>query len=134
MRQREIIFRGKPKYGAGWAYGFYSIRAGISYISFMNEGRHNQWTDVEVIPETIGQYINLEDSFGDKIYEGDIVHTNTGKNYIVAYADCWGRYMLSHDNESCYKYITDWPDKETLPANMGIIGNISDNPELLGGK
>ena len=134
---REILFRGKgdKKYNDGMWYFGVPIRCddGDWQICTNNSKR-------TVIPETIGQYTGLKDKNGTKIFEGDIV--------LVPYIDpifkcTWNdtssceRAIVKHCNGMfCVEYIESG-DKFTLSAMDGymeIIGNIYDNPELLGGN
>ena len=134
---REILFRGRgnTKYNDGeWYYG-------VPVRDF--EGDWQICTDNSkrvVIPETIGQYTGLKDKNGTKIFEGDIV--------LVPYIDpifkctwndtspCELATVKYCDGVFCVEYIESG-DKFTLSAMDGymeIIGNIYDNPELLGGN
>jgi uncharacterized phage protein (TIGR01671 family) len=89
----------------------------------------NEWREVEVIPETVGQYTGLTDKNGTKIFEGDIINYN-GTNHKV---------VFETRGESAYfgieiSNIETWRFCLEVPAKlMNVIGNIHDNPELLGG-
>ena len=134
---REILFRGKgdKKYNDGMWYFGVPIRCydGDWQICTDNSKR-------TVIPETIGQYTGLKDKNGTKIFEGDIV--------LVPYIDpifkcTWNdtspceRAVVKYCNGMFYVEYIESGDKFTLSAMDGymkIIGNIYDNPELLGGN
>lgn len=134
---REILFKGRgdTKYNDGlWYYGV-PIRDfdGDWQICTNNSKR-------VVIPETVGQYTGLKDKNGTKIFEGDIV--------LVPYIDpifkcTWNdtspceRAIVKYCNGMFYVEYIESGDKFTLSAMGGymkIIGNIYDNPELLGGN
>ena len=134
---REILFRGKgdKKYNDGMWYFGVPIRCydGDWQICTDNSKR-------TVIPDTVGQYTGLKDKNGTKIFEGDIV--------LVPYIDpifkcTWNdispceRAIVKYCNGMFYVEYIESGDKFTLSAMDGymkIIGNIYDNPELLGGN
>lgn len=77
----------------------------------------------------IEQYTGLKDKNGKDIYEGDIVKIEAyGRVFQVVYRkwDCSFVYENDEDEE-IYSMFDGFPDK------YEIIGNIHENPELLGG-
>lgn len=129
---REILFRGKRKDNGEWVYG--------NSVLFFKEttkiyGELVQWREVEVIPETVGQFTGLTDKDGNKIFEGDIVRYET-----IAHNGYEGIYkVVFEDRNGCGYFGIAYSDIETCvfcfstPASqMDIIGNVYDNPELLG--
>lgn len=158
---REFVFRGKPKNEAeyevlrelceddcesGFVYGSLVVSHGKYYICTMalqiRGGISNYITTmIEVFPETVGEYTNLTDKNGKKVFEGD----------IVTYADAVADFEGYHDDVflNCGEvgisaldgiYFTnrqtvdmsDLYESETM-VDCEIIGNIHDNPELLEG-
>lgn len=100
-----------------------------------------------VRPETVGQYTGLKDKNGKEIYEGDVVewvffYEKLGANMGVKECDTivkgiirWkqGGFILEviendFENAGYYSISALYTDTE---ADVEIIGNIHDNPELI---
>ena len=120
---REILFRGKRKKGdKRWVEG--DLLHGYSGFGITN--RYYAGSSFEVVPETIGQYTDIKDKSGKKVFEHDIVKAYDPLDEIsfigvVKYFD--GSFYIC-DTEFCSYYR--WMDYE-----VEVIGNIFDNPELM---
>lgn len=128
---REILFRGKSVSNNEWVKGFYEY----SYMyDSLRECHRIIWADKptrtnylsEVIPETVGQYTEMEDKHGKKIFEGDIIYRDWhgGRTYQVTYDNLFGGFMGVTSNGAFTTFDGDSDFFE-------VIGNIYDNPELM---
>ena len=119
---REILFRGKRVENGKWVDGDLVKRDKSFYVL---QSDSDDYKCNEVNPETIGQYTGLDDKYGVKIFEGDILRGSM-VNLIVAYEGAgFIAYWMDHD----YGYGTEkmWCN---LVEGGEVIGNIHDNPEV----
>lgn len=137
---REILFRGKKVTDGEWTYGYY-----VQVEDFLDGKRHDLIFEIdsvaypdneiigsnEICPNTLGQYTGLTDKNGVKIFEGDIVWFDGGweeyggNTFEVVFTNgCF--YLGRNPDTVCFllKAYIEWAE---------VIGNIYDNPELLGG-
>lgn len=127
---REILFRGKKMDNGEWVYG----TPFQEYSEFWDEWEWKIQTKhpltnvpymrLKVNINTICQFTGLTDKNGKRIFEGDIVKDITdGVLREVFYC-----------NESAM-FLKKGILRSSLgnPLHLEVIGNIHDNPELLGG-
>ena len=126
---REILFRGKRVDNGEWIEGDLIQSRDKTYIHPKANSFRVSETGLsklivlrEVFPETVGQYTGLTDKNGKKIFEGDIIRSNSERGYIEYYPnDCAFEVV---DDHGFYWLISEM-------SNIEVIGNIHDNPELL---
>ena len=136
---REYLFRGKDIKTKEWVYGYYCEEGGNHGIlidtSKTDKISRRLW--VEVISETVGQYIEIKDDSKKKIFGGDIIQSGVRK-WIVKWVN-EGFWLVDSDNyggvikgNKTYVGHIDWI--HSCNYKVKIIGNMTDNPELIGGK
>ena len=123
----EILFRGKRIDNGEWSEGaFLNDRGGsfyicpavidISYGDSGNRRRIGSWYKVD--HSTVGQYTGMKDKNGNRIFEGDILSIWNESHDVVVFED--GAFDLEN---------TSIPIR--FANKFEVIGNITDNPELL---
>lgn len=141
---REILFRGQTRrkgekarmdgtpVESNWVYGGVLQGTGDHSIIYQTE------PDIEkkvVYTDTLGQFTGLTDKNGVKIFEGDIVEYTTGdksrigrvffSDFRASFAVTAGKNGSARINNDLFNYIQN-------RNCVTVIGNIYDNPELIG--
>ncbi len=148
---REILFRAKRKDNGKLVYGFLAKMWGVLHII----DKDNENIAYEIIPETVGQYSELVDKNGKKIFEGDAVRYCDEDAYYYP-EDCTeffgtvvqkcGAFGIGTDKELPLE-LENWCNNDNfvslweiywnlnccdgeLPM-LEVVGNLHDSPELL---
>lgn len=123
---REILFRGKRVDNGEWVEGFF-------WKDIWGDGEscyiHYDTEDYKVNPTTVVQYANAQAKNGEKIFEGDIVQAPWWRNQKVEIMKgliefSKGAFSIVWQDTMYGKYFAGYV------ADMEVIGNIFDNPEL----
>lgn len=132
---REILFRAKREATNEWIYGYFvneydDFQIYVQPQIITRSGREY------VNENTLGQFTGLTDKNGTKIFEGDIVEYETRaklrigrvffSDFRASFAVTAGKNGSARINNDLYNYIQSG-------NSVTVIGNIYDNPELMGG-
>ena len=154
---REILFRGKRIDNNRWIEGTLIATTAVQTKYYIVDScwcesqritekgcADFNWIEAyEVIPKTVGQYTGLTDKNGKKIFKGDILESPIGRKAVVSFGTYKPWSTKDSDDFECWKLtlIADDEGETKLECGLGkhcteymrIIGNIHDNPDLLGG-
>lgn len=136
---REILFRGKRADNGEWIYGSLLVdypccKNGVDetvklYSILDFKTNEEEVKKVEVIPETVGQYIGLTDKNGKKIFEGDIViDEQSGYEYIIKWFQEYACYALADKRGNM---VFDAYEIDMFLNDLIVVGNIHDNSEYM---
>ena len=139
---REILFRGRSPRSRQWHEGelFNATGKIPPYLPMILETSETGRCDAfDVDPDTVGQFTGLTDKNGKKIFEGDIVHILGNQNVddwksvdytaLIAFLDGGFCAIDGTIEEHAFRRYA----LARLDFSLEVIGNIHDNPELLGG-
>lgn len=140
---REILFKAKRIDNGEWVEGYYAECNGKTFIgidiSIYGDIFEVFCTPVirwfEVDPETLCQFTGLYDKNDKRIWENDIVNTDSNVRAQVKFGLYYNSFSIWKRNQGFYM---DFMNKECYRPDLGywakktvVIGNIFDNPELL---
>lgn len=122
---REIKFRGRRVDNGEWVCGYY-LKSASTFIA-VDDGLVDGHFDLyQVDPATVGQYTGLKDEKKCDLFKGDICKDCEGELFIVSFSD--GAFKANYLEGDKWDYLIDAINQ------CEVIGNIWDNPELLGGE
>ena len=118
---REIKFRAWfEKFKEMYTVKMVDLQKEIAYFDKYN---YRSFYDIELM-----QYTGLKDKNNKEIYEGDIITLHNSK-YKVIFNTEGARFVLRND-----EFELEIPFTNNNNKRMEVVGNIYENPELLGDK
>ena len=131
---REIKFRAWDEENKTWRYGhFFETVEGIRRCYNIAENREIKYY---VNNSSLGQFTGLHDKNGKEIYEGDIVKYEADKESGIAIIEYWpGSFIFNWIKQTTPSpSIIDSAFYFGCHSELEVIGNIHENPELIGGE
>lgn len=122
---REIIFRGKSFLNNKWVYGDLVKTKNLVAIK---KAEGDYFHPTQVFPKIVGQYTGLKDCNDKGIYEGDIVTIGNNLKAIVIWFN--GSFRFQDELSSKATYFDDI-GVIMRDYDVQVIGNVTDNPELM---
>ena len=150
MNDEVMLTRAKRTDGKGWTRGYYarltdSSKGKVSHRIYTgyaeseaDGGEHTFYPDwYEVDPATLCKSTGLRDAEGELVYQGDIV------NYPIQQGGFRGKELhevvFEQRGGSAYfgikmDHLETWSFGMEVPTKlMKVVGNIYDDPKLIGG-
>lgn len=145
--KREILFRGfhpnengpqeitlnGMKIRGRWIEGDFARPCNIVFEESGDDpvlGQKNVpiFNDYDVIPETVGQYINIDDKNKKKIFDGDIVDIYRDEERgVIEWVEDEAAFFVRHSENVLADFSCYWGHE------LEVIGNIFSNHELIEG-
>ncbi len=130
---RALPIDGGKEFVEGWFYQYHPTKVFIIIgkehpADLCTSLSHIRGDFIEVLPETVGQYIGIKDKGDVKIWEGDIARSVwqvDHKTKIVGQVRYYSVYAL-------HSFMNSYGDMVSPCWNeCEVIGNIHDDPQLL---
>jgi len=143
---KDVLFKGKSLKDGAWVCGSLYLTTHNAYIIPTHDEFTSAMEKISVDKDTIGQFTELTDKNGKRVFEGDVIGYTEHKGYllksfyaVVSYKDhaaSFAYLKLGLDENGCKQSMihffneADEFEEDILPY-LEVIGNVYDNPELL---
>lgn len=149
-------FRGRSKQTGRWLFGdliridrcVFIAPLDVFWLDFIDRREtnpmHHPYDVYEVFPSTVGQFTGITDKDGTKIYEGDIIECVSWNDFFTnpdtgEVMEPFRRKVYIELRNGGFKMIEKMPepledrvwDIITFSGDITIVGNMTDNPELV---
>lgn len=126
MQNIKIEYKAKRSDNNEWVFGYYVVTPKNEhriYLQPFPEATSN--TYFVVVPETVGQYICMKDSLGNKIYNGDVIEFDKGTIGTISWAEEKISYCIiwKYRGRKIHKSLSWLKDRKIII----VIGNRYDN-------
>lgn len=138
---REILFKAKRIDNGEWVFGGIVYKGNKAFIvkvekyipdtrdwalaEYYEKNPQFKAETIEVDPETVCQYTEVDDKDENKIFEGDIVKDKSAQLLgVVKYSKKYMQFVVDDINDGEQDY-------SEFINEVKVIGNIFDNLELL---
>ena len=132
---REILFKAKRIDNGEWVDGYVVRKHGLYFIYSIVNSESCIQNNYEIAQETICTFTGFYDKNGNRIWDNDIVNTNSNVRAQIKFGLYSNSFSTRKHNQGFYM---DFMDKEYYHHELGcwagksvVIVNIFDNKELL---
>lgn len=133
---REIKFRGLRSDGNGWVYGYYSP-VNVPILGTLGHCiNENGYRAIDIEYSSLGQYTGLKDKNDKDIYEGDRIRYANSMEHGDGVIGFSAGFLIEWDLSTVkteHPMIMQPLFYFQCSAEIEVIGNIHENPELLKG-
>lgn len=152
---REILFKAKRNDNGEWVEGHYYSQVyhegtiEEEWYHFIKPIGSKSWESIRVKPETICQSTGIYDNNRIMIFENDIVchkyntyEDDESEDFLTVRKEKKKNYVIKFDSTPSFMGYRYHNGRNIFPFKKGtvwngndeVVGNIHDNPELLGGS
>lgn len=133
MRDNMGLYHAKRTNNGKWVEGCLVVTPqGDAYIISTAETKRDvnvliNQCSLNVDPKTIGQFTGCHDKYQNNVFENDIVWDAYYEQYGIVKFD-QGEFVINHDGViECERFVD-------IINCCEVVGNIFDNPELIGNR
>ena len=123
-----------------WVVGYYTCFNGVEhriYSGYAETDCGDYYPDYDSVnPKTVGRWTGLRDKHGKRIFEGDIISVSQAKkeSAVVTYDERVSAFCFEWIHTDKCNFMLDFYLRygKVYTDRFEVVGNIYDNPELMG--